>query len=113
MSPKASDTLIVTVAVPAVVGVPEITPVLEMVKPLGKPVAVQVWAPKPPDVLTVSENALPTLLVADAVMPVIAIGTWIVMLPLTVEVCPMLSFTLNTGLNAPPTVGVPETTPPV
>jgi len=41
--------------VPAVVGVPETVPELEIVTPAGRPVADQVYGAVPPDALSVNE----------------------------------------------------------
>ncbi len=55
----ASTTVTVTVEVPAVVGVPEMTPVPALiVRPAGSPVADQLYGGVPPTALTVAEYAV-------------------------------------------------------
>ena len=59
--PPASFAVTVTLVVPAADGVPETTPLLETVKPVGSPVAVQVYGVVPPVADSVSVAAWPVV----------------------------------------------------
>src|SRR4051812_40176222 len=58
----ASWAVTVTLDVPAVVGVPEMTPLDALSdRPAGSPVAVQVYGAVPPEALSVNDTAVPTV----------------------------------------------------
>src|SRR3954453_18581907 len=58
----ASGAVTVTLEVPAVVGVPEMTPLDALRdRPAGSPVAVQLYGVVPPDALSVNDTPVPTV----------------------------------------------------
>jgi hypothetical protein len=56
-----SVTLTDTLKVPSAAGVPFITPTLDTVSPLGKPVVSQVYGPVPPEAARLAEYATPAV----------------------------------------------------
>src|ERR1035437_5012985 len=111
----ASVTWNVGVAVPAVVGVPLITPVEGFnVKPVGKfPDNCQVVAPVPPVEVSVCEYGTPTIPSLSAVVVIFSGGIWDTIVTIAVAVCGGApeSVTLNVRVADPAADGVPLTTP--
>src|SRR5450759_1757311 len=69
LAPAASFTVTTMVAGPAAVGVPEIAPAADMLRPAGSPLALKVSGAVPHDAAKLAEYAAPTVpLGADAVV---------------------------------------------
>jgi hypothetical protein len=99
--------------VPAMVDVPETTPVVEITKPAGRPVAVKVYGlPVPPvPVMVTGVIAMPwmALMTTQAAVG----GATTVTEQLSVPAFPSLSRIVTMYGKVPVTVDVPETTPVV
>ena len=112
-----SVTRTVNVLTPVVVGVPEITPPLDKVRPAGRlPLASdQVYGGVPPCALTVTEYATPSVAAGSGEVVVIVSAGTIVRLncPLTdCGVGEQLSVAVTVMLNVPFAEGVPVSNPP-
>lgn len=108
-----SVTCTVRVALPALDGVPLMTPVVaERVRPWGKAPCeiVQVTGVAPPDCVSVAEYGLATVPVGKLVVVITGLGL-IVSCRLAVSVLLSESVTMTVNENVPGTVGVPVMTP--
>ena len=78
LTPAASLTLTTMVAAPGAVGVPEIVPAADMLRPAGSPLALKVYGAVPPDAAKPALYAVPTVpLGAEAVVIANAAGTMV------------------------------------
>lgn len=111
--PTLSFTVAFTVKGPAACGVPEITPPVEIVNPVGNPVAVQVYpVPLPPVAVSVSEYAIPNSPFGSGEVVVIVGPEITVRLNDPEELPFRLSFTVTVKVNGlPAALGVPESAP--
>jgi hypothetical protein len=101
-------------AVAAVVGVPEITPVLVFsVSPAGSDPAVMlhVYGAVPPTAPSMNEYAVPTMPAGSGDVDVIVSFATIMMLRFAVAVLLSASVTFTVKLELPAVVGVPDITP--
>ena len=109
----ASVAVTVTLLVPAVVGVPEIAPVDElMLTPAGRPVADHVTVPLAPEAVNDTLTGEPTFTATAELDGVIVNDTGdTVMVTVAVAVLPAASFAVTVTLDVPTAVGVPEIAP--
>src|ERR1035437_5439443 len=61
LAPEASFTVTTMVAGPGAVGVPEMAPAADMLRPAGSPLALKVSAAVPPDAAKLAEYAVPAV----------------------------------------------------
>src|SRR5450759_2067890 len=114
LAPAASFTVTTMVAGPAAVGVPEIAPAADMLRPAGSPLALKVSGAVPPDAAKLAEYAVPTVpMGAEAVVIASGAGAMV-----TGEgrlagamLVPAASVTLTITVKLPAFVGVPLMAP--
>jgi hypothetical protein len=110
-----SLTATVKLAVPVVVGVPEITPALDIVRPAGSDpeLMLQTYPGVPPLALSVALNAVPACALPSAAEAIVSLLAPTLIETTAVCICPgtALSFTATVKVEVPFVVGVPEITP--
>ena len=101
----------VTLEVPAVLGEPEISPALEMLRPAGRPVALKVRGEFPESVAEIGR--LVAELTAPVWLPGLVTDTvlWIVQENAADPWAPVVSFAVTVTFDVPAVVGVPEISP--
>src|ERR1035437_818569 len=109
LAPAASFTVTTMVAAPAAVGVPEMAPAADMLRPAGSAVALKVYGAVPPDAMKDAEYAVPAVpLGAEAVVITSAGGTMVRLTDTALaKLVPVASLTLTIRLNLPAVFGVP------
>ena len=109
--PALSRTVTVTLDVPGAVGVPDMAPAADMVRPPGKPVALHASGGTPPVAANDAVYAVPTVpLAADVVVITSGAGAMVTVKD-PAAVAPALSLTVAVTVNLPAALGVPLIAP--